>query len=137
GDADHFHYGSVLAMQAHSLADGVLVRPEALRERLVDDSDTGRIRLVAFVDLASLEDGGVHGGEEAGHDAVGHDVDAIFAARVRKYHFRGIVGAERHVGGERGRTDAWDGLHARLQVAVEVSGASLGVSGESGIEGDE
>ena len=59
-DADH---QPVLATAADLFADGVVVRPKAIGERLIDDRDTRRIAVVVRCEGAAAHDGYAHGGE--------------------------------------------------------------------------
>ena len=54
-DADHL-IEEALAEKLEAFANRILIRPEPLRHRLVDDNDGRRVRLVAFGEIAPADE---------------------------------------------------------------------------------
>jgi hypothetical protein len=98
----------LVVVQPHAFADGLAVRPESSRHRLVDDGNGGSSGSVLCVEIAPARDWHAHGSEKiAAHDVEPGDVTAI-RTRVRDiFHGERFLRATSQ--------ERWIGVHGRVQ----------------------
>src|SRR5678816_4882353 len=106
-----------------SLADRIIVRPEALRHRLVDDDDLRRIAVVRGSERAAAAQRNTHHLEVVRRRGVEWNLDVLLLGRhltTVDAEYRGVRrGAEEDVGDERRTLDARHLPHAHEQSVLE------------------